>query len=371
MSAPLSPAERARYARQIALPGFGPAAQQRLRESTVLMIGVGGLGSPASLYLAAAGVGRIVILDGDRVEASNLHRQVLFAEDDVGSAKAETARDALLALNPHIAVEAYAERFDADNAARYVQDTDVVVDGTDTFATRYLVNDACAQFGVPNVFASVDQFSGQASVFSAPGGPCYRCLFPDPPPANSVPSCADGGVVGVLPGLLGLVQATETVKLLTGLGRPLVGRLLMVDALAMRFRELAVTADPACPACGTGSQTHKPLPSMPSIPEISPTELFELMASDSPPLLLDVREPDEYEAANLGGTLIPLGELPDRLDEIEGHKSDERIVVHCRSGGRSGQAVQMMHASGFSNAVNLRGGLHAWADEVDPSVPKV
>ncbi len=263
------------------------------------------------------------------------------------------------------------DRFTADTAEALLEGVDLVVEGTDTFATRYLVNDACVRADVPNAFASVDRWTGQASVFGAPGGPCYRCLFSAPPPAGAVPSCADGGVVGVLPGLLGLIQATEAVKWLTGLGEPLIGRLLLVDAAAMRFRELAVERDPTCPACGTLRSSGLPLPHMSAVPEISVTELSELRDGDTSPFVLDVRQPDEYEAANIGGTLIPLGELPGRMDELSEHQNDERIVVHCRSGGRSAQAVEMLHAAGYTNAVNLAGGIHAWSDQIDPSVDKV
>lgn len=368
----LSPAELRRYARQMLLPGFGADGQQRLREASVLIVGLGGLGSPVALYLAAAGVGHLRLIDPDHVALSNLHRQVLYTTPDVGRPKHEAARDHLRRINPEIEIEATGERLDAENADALVAAADVVADGTDTFAIRYLVNDASVRARTPNVYTSVRQFDGQTSVFGVAGGPCYRCLFPEPPPVGTVPSCAEGGVLGVLPGLLGLFQATETIKLLTGIGEPLVGRLLLVDALSARTRELRVDADPACPVCSTASPGLAPLPlPMSTVPELSVHDLKALREGPAPPFVLDVRQPDEYEAANIGGALIPLGELPDRLDELEPHRNDEVIVVHCRSGGRSAQAVGLLQAAGFTNAKNLRGGIHAWSDEIDSSVRKV
>ena len=368
----LTPSERAHYARQIRLSGFGDTAQARLRDASVLMVGVGGLGSPAALYLAAAGVGHLILVDDDVVDVSNLHRQVLYTSGNVGRPKHQVAAERLRAMNPHIEITSHGLRFDAESGPGLLDGADLVLDGADTFATRYLVNDLSVRTGVANVFASVDQWTGQASVFHLDNGPCYRCLFPEPPPEGLVPSCADGGVLGVLPGLLGLIQATEAIKVLTGLGDPLSGRVLTVDAATMRMRELRVDRDPACPVCGsTTPPKSSPLPMSPSVPEITPTELAALRADGEAPLVLDVRQPDEYEAANIGGTLIPLGDLPDRLDEIASHKDDEQIVVHCRSGGRSAQAVQLLHSAGFTNAVNLAGGIHAWSDTVDPSVAKV
>lgn len=367
----LTAAERAQYARQIRLPGFGLHSQRRLRDATALVIGVGGLGAPASLYLAAAGIGRLVLVDPDAVDRSNLHRQVIYAAGDVGRPKVEAAAERLRALNPSVEVVPYQTRFAGGANVPGLRDADVVLDGTDTFSARYAINDAALAAGRPVVFASVDQWRGQASVFGAAGGPCYRCLFPEAPPPGAVPSCAEGGVLGVLPGLMGLVQATEAIKWLTGLGELLVGRLMMLDAASMRVRELSVERDPSCPSCGSAPPLA-PLPvRMQTVPEITPTRLAELQADGDGPFVLDVRQPDEYEAANIGGTLIPLGELPDRLDEIEGHRDDEQIVVHCRSGGRSAQAVELLHAAGFTNAVNLQGGIHRWSDDVDPSVPKV
>ena len=362
----------ARYGRQVLLPEVGSDGQARLAASSVLVVGVGGLGTPAATYLAAAGVGRVGLVDPDHVDESNLHRQVLYTAGDVHEPKVDVAARRLEAQNPDVEVVRHPARLDAGNALDLVGAYDLVLDGTDTFATRYLVNDAAVLAGTPNVFASVSRFDGQASVFGAPGGPCYRCLFPTPPPAGLVPNCAEGGVLGVLPGLLGMVQATEALKVLLGIGDPLVGRLLLVDALGMAFRELRVDRDPACPVCGDHPSISHPTPTKPmaSVPETSVRDLKARIDAGDRPFILDVREPDEYEGANIGGALIPLGELPERLDEIREHQ-DEDVVVHCRSGGRSAKAVEYLREHGFSNAVNLKGGLHAWSDEVDPSLPKV
>lgn len=359
----------ARYARQTRLPEVGPEGQRKLASASVLVVGSGGLGSPSLTYLAAAGVGRLGIIDFDRVDLSNLHRQILFGTDDVGRPKVEAASQRLRGLNPDVEVEVHEARLDAANAEDIARGYDLILDGTDTFATRYLVNDVAVRLGIPNVFASVSRFDGQASVFGAEDGPCYRCLFPEPPPPGLIPDCAEGGVLGVLPGLMGTIQATETLKMLLGVGEPLVGRLLLVSALTMEFQTLRVERDPACPACGS-QPSRAPLSPLPmSIPEIGVRDLKARLDSDHPPFVLDVREPDEYEAANIGGALIPLGELPDRLDEIRAHQHDE-VVVHCRSGGRSAKAVELLRANGFDHAVNLKGGIHAWSDEIDPSLPK-
>ena len=372
----------ARYDRQTRLPEVGAAGQARLGAATVLVVGVGGLGTPVATYLAAAGVGRVVLVDGDTVDLSNLHRQPLFTGFDAGRPKVEVAAARLAALNPHVTIETHAARFDADNAARLVAEADVVVDGTDTFATRYLVNDACVLGHTPNVFASISRYSGQASVFAATladgrRGPCYRCVFPKPPPAGTVPSCAEGGVLGVLPALLGTIQATEVLKLILGLGEPLVGRLLLADALSMAFRTVSVERDPACPVCGDHPSVRSLTdsaaacgPDMASVPEMTVSDLKALRDAGNGPFVLDVREPDEYAAANIGGVLIPLGELPARLAELDAHRDDDVIVVHCRSGARSAQAVEALHGAGFTNAVNLKGGIHAWSDEIDSSLPK-
>lgn len=361
-----------RYHRQVLLPEVGRGGQERLARSSVLVVGVGGLGTPAATYLVAAGVGRVGLVDPDRVDETNLHRQVLYTTDDVGEPKVEAAARRLGALNPDVDLVRHPARLDAGNALDLVGAYDLVLDGTDTFATRYLVNDAAVLAGTPNVFASVSRFDGQAAVFGAPGGPCYRCLFPAPPPAGLVPSCAEGGVLGVLPGLLGTVQATEALKMLLGAGDPLVGRLLLVDALGMAFRTLAVDRDPACPVCGDHPTISHPAPTVPmaSVPETTVRDLKDRIDAGDRPFILDVREPDEYEGANIGGALIPLGELPDRVDEIREHQGED-VVVHCRSGGRSAKAVEYLRANGFDRAVNLKGGIHAWSDEVDPSLPKV
>ena len=360
----------ARYHRQSILPEVGAEGQARLAAASVLVVGAGGLGSPALTYLAAAGVGRLGVVEFDTVDESNLHRQTLYVTADVGRPKVEAAAERLRALNPHVAVEVHAERLGAENAERLVGAYDLVLDGTDTFATRYLVNDASVLTGTPNVYASVGRFDGQASVFGAPGGPCYRCLFPEPPPPGLVPSCAEGGVLGVLPGILGTIQATEALKLILGIGRPLVGRLLLLDALGMEARTIEVPRDPACPACGDRPSISPPSSSPMPVPEITVQEYKKRLDAGDAPFLLDVREPDEYEGANLDGVLIPLGQLPSRLDEIADHKDDE-VVVHCRSGGRSAKAVELLRQNGFQDVKNLKGGLHAWSDEVDPSLPKV
>ena len=362
----------ARYDRQVLLPEVGAEGQKRLASASVLVVGVGGLGTPAATYLVAAGVGRLGLVDFDRVDETNLHRQVLYSAGDVGAEKVDVAARRLTAQNPEVEVARHPARLDAGNALDLVGAYDLVLDGTDTFTTRYLVNDASVLAGTPNVFASVSRFDGQASVFGAPGGPCYRCLFPAPPPAGLVPNCAEGGVLGVLPGLLGMIQATEALKVLLGVGDPLVGRFLLVDALGMAFRELHVDPDPECPVCGDHPSIIHLTPPRPmaSVPETTVRDLKARIDAGDRPFILDVREPDEYEGANIGGALIPLGELPERLDEIREHQ-DEDVVVHCRSGGRSAKAVEVLRANGFENAVNLKGGIHAWSDEVDPSLPKV
>ncbi len=382
MSSPnLTPAERLRYARHLALPEVGAEGQRRLKGSSVLLVGAGGLGSPMALYLAAVGVGRIGLVEFDRVDPSNLQRQILYGTADVGRPKLEAAVGRLRGLNPEVEVVPHPARLTAENALALVGGYDVVADGSDSFATRYLVNDACALAGRPDVYGSVLGFGGQVSVFGAAGGPCYRCLYDRPPPPGAVPSCAEGGVLGVLPGLVGTLQAAEVLKLLLGIGEPLVGRLLLVDALPMRFREWAVARDPACPLCGdhptiTELQDYEalcaspPSPAMSAVPEITVTDLKARMDRGEAPFVLDVRRPDEYAIANLGGTLIPLDELPQRVGELEGHRDDDLVVVHCRTGGRSAKAVEVLRQHGFDNAVNLKGGTHAWSDQVDPSMPK-
>ncbi len=385
MEYPFSPAESRRYSRHVLLHEIGMDGQTRLRNSSVLIVGVGGLGSPVALYLAAAGVGRIGLVDFDQVDESNLHRQVLFAESDIGRLKLDAAKDRLHDANPHIQLDLHPVRLDVSNALQTITGYDVVADGTDNFATRYLINDACVMANVPNVHASISRFDGQASVFCAPDGPCYRCIFEEPPPAGLVPSCAEAGVLGVLPGLLGTIQATEVLKLILGIGDGLIGRLLLVDALSMQFRSLTIPRRSQCPVCGdnpsitslvSDSVYCQPasLSSLPSsmneLPEITVNDYLILRNSDNPPILLDVRQPEEHVASNLGGMLIPLGELPSRLGELAGYEKDEILVVHCQMGGRSAQAVQFLRANGFDNVFNLKGGMNAWATEIAPAIPK-
>lgn len=378
---PLTGDEIARYGRHLTLPEIGRAGQARLKAASVLLIGAGGLGAPLALYLAAAGVGRIGIVEFDRVDRSNLHRQVLFGERDVGRQKLAAATARLADLNPFVSVEAHDTRLAPDNARALVRDYDAVADGSDNFATKYLVNDACVLEGRPLVYGSVLRFAGEVSVFSTPGGPCYRCLYPAPPPAGSTPSCAEAGVLGAVPGIVGTIQAAEVIKLLLGVGDALVGRLLTIDALAMRFSSLRLARDPDCPICGDApTQTallanydafcSNPPSELMAVPEITVRELADRLESGKRPFILDVRRQEEYDIANLGGHLIPLDQLPDRLDEIEDRKNDGLVVVHCRTGGRSAKAVEFLRQQGFEGAVNLKGGTHAWSDQVDPDMPK-
>ncbi len=379
----LSQDEIRRYSRHLILPEFGMEGQRKLKHASVLLVGTGGLGSPLALYLAAAGVGRLGLVDFDVVDESNLQRQILHGTKDVGRSKLASAKDRISDINPNVHVDLFDVHLSSANASEIIRDFDVVADGTDNFPTRYLVNDACVLAGKPNVYASIFRFEGQASVFGMPDGPCYRCVYAEPPPPGLVPSCAEGGVLGVLPGLLGVIQATEVVKLIAGIGEPLVGRLLLVDALTMRFRTLKLRKDPSCPICGEHpTQTElidyeafcgipqnngvKPM-SETKVPEITVGELKDRMDRGDTPFILDVRQPHEYEIANLGAPLIPVEELADRLDELESYR-DREIVVHCRSGVRSGRAVEMMRGAGFSKAVNLKGGILAWSREIDPSV---
>ncbi|MGB6482444.1 MAG: molybdopterin-synthase adenylyltransferase MoeB [Candidatus Acidiferrales bacterium] len=370
-----------RYSRHLIMPEVGMEGQLKLKKAKVLLVGSGGLGAPLGLYLAAAGVGRLGIVDFDVVDFTNLQRQVIFGTSDVGRKKLEAARERLLNLNPEIRIDAYETRLTSDNALDILRDYDIVADGTDNFPTRYLVNDACVLLGKPNVYGSIFRFEGQASIFGYPGGPCYRCLYPEPPPPGLVPSCAEGGVLGVLPGIIGCIQAMETLKLILGSGDPLVGRLLLFDALRMRFRELKLRRNPDCPVCGEhrtitklidyaefcgirGEETEtKSL----DIPEITPKELKARLDRGDDIYILDVREPHEYQICNLQGHLIPLGDLPKRMSELD---SSREIVAHCRSGKRSADAVQFLSKAGFRKIWNLKGGILAWSDEVDPSVPK-
>ncbi len=376
MITPFSPGELRRYSRHFLLPEIGIEGQERLKASSALVVGVGGLGSPVALYLAAAGVGRIGLVDFDEVDESNLHRQILYGESDISRPKLEVAKARLVGANPHVEIELHAAPLDAENALEIISDYDVVADGSDNFATRYVVNDACVQSGTPNAYASISRFDGQASVFSTPDGPCYRCLFPESPPDHLVPSCGDAGVLGVLPGLLGTIQATEVLKLLLGIGENLIGRLLLVDSLSMRFRSMDVQRDPDCRVCCTFSalpssnpsiksyESSGAAPPMNNVPEISVQEYMVLRDSVSPPFLLDVRQPEEMAAANIGGTLIPLGELSSRLEELSAYREDALLVVHCHMGGRSAQAVQFLRMNGFENVVNMKGGMLAWMAEI-------
>jgi sulfur-carrier protein adenylyltransferase/sulfurtransferase len=381
----LSQEEIKRYSRHLIMPEVGMDGQRKLKAGSVLCIGAGGLGSPAAMYLAAAGLGRIGIVDFDVVDYSNLQRQLLHGTKDVGRSKNESAKSRLLDLNPHIQVDTYETALSSQNALDLFKDYDVILDGTDNFPTRYLVNDACVLTGKPNAYGSIFRFEGQASVFAAKNGPCYRCLYPEPPPPGLVPSCAEGGVLGVLPGIIGVIQATETVKLILGIGEPLIGRFMIYDALKMRFRELKLKKDPECPVCGTHPTVTKlidyeqfcgirPEPQTGHTGaavndwEITPVDLKKRLDAGETPFILDVREPNEYQINRIpGSTLIPLGELPRRYQELP---RDREIVAHCKMGGRSAKAQDFLKSVGFSNVKNLRGGILEWIDKVDPSQPK-
>ena len=377
----LSKEEVQRYSRHLIMPEVGLEGQLKLKRARVLLIGTGGLGAPLGLYLAAAGVGHLGLVDFDVVDFSNLQRQVTFSTGDVGKPKTEAAKERLSGLNPTIEIETFETRLSSENALEMFRDFDIIVDGTDNFPTRFLVNDACLLLGKPNVYGSIFRFEGQATVFGYPGGPCYRCLYPEPPPPGLVPSCAEGGVLGVLPGIVGSIQAMETIKLILGTGEPLVGRLLLFDALGMRFRELKLRRNPSCPLCGEHRTITKLIdyeefcgirgeeaPAMTNgIPEITARELKARQDRGDDLFILDVREPHEYQICNLNGKLIPLGELPRRVSELD---SSREMVVHCRSGKRSADAIQFLQTAGFKKLLNLKGGVLAWADEVDPSMPK-
>ncbi|MBO9313975.1 MAG: molybdopterin-synthase adenylyltransferase MoeB [Chloroflexus sp.] len=378
----LSNEEIARYSRHLIMPEVGMAGQRRLKQGSVLLIGTGGLGSPLALYLAAAGVGHIGLVDFDVVDASNLQRQIVHGTSTVGVAKTESAKRRLQDLNPYIEITTYETRITSQNALDLMRPYDVIVDGTDNFPTRYLTNDACVLLGKPNVYGSIFRFEGQATVFSTrDGGPCYRCLYPEPPPPGLVPSCAEGGVLGVLPGVIGTIQATEVIKLLMGIGEPLIGRLLLYDALSMRFRELKLRRNPSCPVCGDHptitalidyEQFCGIVPEEQTLSnqfEITPRELAEWLERPDRPFLLDVRNPYEVAIASIPGTdkLIPIDQLPERINELD---PSREMVVYCRSGARSGRAVELLKSVGFRKVKNLVGGILRWADEVDPSVPK-
>jgi molybdopterin/thiamine biosynthesis adenylyltransferase/rhodanese-related sulfurtransferase len=373
---PLDPAEVERYARHLLLPGLGMDGQRRLKAARVLLVGAGGLGSPAALYLAAAGVGHLTVIDPDAVEVTNLQRQVLHGTSDIGRPKVASARDRLLDLNPHVSVAALEARLSAENALALVRDHDLVVDGSDSFGTRYLVNDACVLAGRPDVHASIFRFEGQASVLATADGPCYRCLYPSPPAPGEVPGCAEAGVLGVLPGLLGTIQATEALKLIAGVGQPLVGRLLLVDALAMQFRMLKTRKDPGCPACGTRTlrelreETFACDVVAPGerVPEITPVELAARVGRGESPTLIDVREPHEWEITRIpGARLVPLSRLAEEIPRLDPGRD---VVVYCRSGVRSQTAGLQLRAAGFTRVLSLAGGVLRYAADVDPSLPR-
>ena len=369
--------ELQRYSRHLIMPEVTADGQRRLKAARVLCIGAGGLGSPAALYFAAAGVGTIGIVDFDDVDLSNLQRQILHGTKDVGRGKLESAHDRLRDINPKIEIELYQCRLSSENASEIVSKYDIVVDGSDNFATRYLSNDVCVFEQKPNVYGSVFRFEGQTTVFAPHlGGPCYRCLFPEPPPPESVPNCAQAGVLGVLPGIIGMLQAIETIKLVVGIGEPLIGRLLHFDALKVKFRELNLRRDPECPVCGENRTIFAPIdydqfcgaPADEIVPAISVHELKRKTETREGFELIDVREPFEYEIARIDGAkLIPLGEIADRTDELQ---REQPIVVHCHSGKRSAQAVRLLQQRGFSNVYNLKGGIDAWSEQIDPTVPK-
>jgi adenylyltransferase/sulfurtransferase len=378
----LSSQEVARYSRHLIMPEVGMEGQKRLKAASVLLIGAGGLGSPLGLYLAAAGVGRIGLVDFDVVDFSNLQRQVLHGTPDVGRSKLQSARDRLQAINPEVRLDLYETRLSAANALEIFKPYDIIIDGTDNFPTRYLVNDACVLLKKPNVYGSIFRFDGQASVFHPPAGPCYRCLYPEPPPPGEVPSCAEGGVLGILPGLIGCIQATEAVKLILGRGETLTGRLLLYDALQMRFQEFKVRRNPRCPMCGDKPTITKlidyeafcgmrgqeaPAPAD-HIGETTVDELDRRLKGGEAVFILDVRNPEEYQICRIAGsTLIPLPELPQRFGELDRNRD---MVVHCKSGMRSAKAIQFLRQQGFTKLKNLKGGILAWADRIETGMPK-
>ncbi|MBZ5628521.1 MAG: molybdopterin-synthase adenylyltransferase MoeB [Acidobacteriia bacterium] len=379
--ATLSNDEILRYSRHLIMPEVGMDGQTRLKAAKVLCIGAGGLGSPLALYLAAAGVGTLGVVDFDVVDFTNLQRQIIHSTADVGRKKLDSAAEKIKAINPYVQVRPFETRLTSANALELFRQFDIVVDGTDNFPTRYLVNDACVLTGKPNVYGSIFRFEGQVSVFATEEGPCYRCLYPEPPPPGLVPSCAEGGVLGILPGLVGVMQATEAIKLILGKGEPLIGRLLLVDALGMKFRELKLRKNPDCPVCGphrTITQLidynefcgirgeEKPVAES-NLPEITVEELNRRQDAGEDIFVLDVREPHEYQICNLRGYLIPLGDLAKRVHELD---SSREIVAHCKMGGRSAKAVDFLRQAGFAKVKNLKGGILAWADRVDPTMPK-
>jgi adenylyltransferase/sulfurtransferase len=375
--------ELSRYSRHIILPEVGMEGQRRLKAARVLCVGTGGLGSPLAFYLAAAGIGTLGLVDFDVVDASNLQRQIIHSTKDIGRKKLDSAEEKLKALNPALNVVKHETMLTSANALEILKDYDVVADGTDNFPTRYLVNDACVLLGKPNAYGSIFRFEGQCSVFAAEDGPCYRCLYPEPPPPGLVPSCAEGGVLGILPGLVGVMQATEVIKLILGKGEPLVGRLLLIDALSMRFRELKLRKNPDCPVCGTHPTVTQLIdyqqfcgivPETPQeknlkngIPQITVKELKARIDAGEDVQLIDVREPYEQQIAQIGGKLIPQNDVPNRLAEID---REREVVVHCKSGGRSQRISEFLQQQGYTRVANLAGGITAWSDEIDPKVPK-
>ena len=379
--AELSHDEFRRYGRHLIMPEVGLDGQRKIKSASVLVVGAGGLGSPVAMYLAAAGVGRIGIVDFDTVDYSNLQRQIMHSTDDVGRPKLHSARERINSINPHVKVETYETSLTSANALDILGSYDVIVDGTDNFPTRYLVNDACVLLKKPNVYGSIFRFEGQASVFYADEGPCYRCVYSEPPPPGLVPSCAEGGVLGVLPGIVGTIQAAETLKLVLGVGEPLIGRLLLLDALAMQFRELRLRKNPECPLCSghptihdlidyeafCGVAVHPEDGEDRKAYEISAVELKERLQREDDIFVLDVREPVEHEIVRLGKYLIPLNDLPRRVNELD---SAREIVVYCHYGQRSAQAVQFLRGMGFKKVKNLVGGIDQWAVRADPSLPR-
>jgi len=377
----LSNEEVQRYSRHLIMPEVGMEGQLKLKAAKVLCIGAGGLGSPLAMYLAAAGVGTLGLVDFDVVDFTNLQRQILHSTADVGRKKLDSAAETLAGINPQVEVRKFETKLTSANALEIFRQFDIVADGTDNFPTRYLVNDACVLTGKPNVYGSIFRFEGQASVFAVKDGPCYRCLYPEPPPPGLVPSCAEGGVLGILPGLVGVIQATETIKLILGAGREqsLIGRLLMVDAMGMKFRELKLRKNPECPVCGKNPSIHELIDyqefcgvraeeaSTTQMPAIEVEELKRKLDAGEGVFVLDVREPHEYQICNLEGHLIPLGDLPKRVHELD---SSREIVAHCRSGKRSAEAVEFLQKAGFRKVWNLTGGILAWADRIDPKMPK-
>jgi len=377
----LSRDEIRRYGRHLIMPEVGLSGQQKLKAASVLLIGAGGLGSPAALYAAAAGVGRIGIVDFDVVELSNLQRQIIHSSESVGRSKLDSAADRIRSLNPYVEVQPFEVQLTSENALDILRGFDVIIDGTDNFPTRYLVNDACVLLGKPNVYGSIFRFEGQASVFDAKRGPCYRCLYPEPPPPGLVPSCAEGGVLGLLPGIVGTIQATEAVKIILGIGDVLYGRLLLFDALSMQFRQMKLRKNPECPVCGDHPTIRKLIDyeafcgvtvqqadvGDSAVPHVSVHQLKELLDRGDDLVLLDVREPHEYDLVNISGFLIPLGDLPKRVNELD---SSRQIVVLCHHGSRSAMAVRFLKQMGFTKVANLAGGIDQWAADIDSNLPR-